>query len=72
MFKDRKLKLPTQLIQVFEDYVQRYAVTDRLFPYTPRFIEQLLTATAREANISKQVTPASCGTCSWCAASSTV
>ena len=40
VFKNRKLKLPTQLIAVFEDYAERYHVTDTLFPYTPRFIEQ--------------------------------
>jgi len=56
VFKDRKLKLPTQLIAVFDDYVQLYRVTDTLFPYTPRFIEQLLTQAARQANVSKRVT----------------
>ncbi len=40
--KDRKLKLPSEIIPVFEDYVKQYDVTDSLFPYTPRFIEQLL------------------------------
>ena len=56
VFKDRKLKLPTQLSQVFADYVERYDITDTLFPYTPRFIEQLLKQSAKEANISKPVT----------------
>lgn len=56
VFKDRRLKLTTPLIAVFEDYVQRYHVADTLFPYTPRFIEQLLTQTARQASISKHVT----------------
>ncbi len=58
VFKDCKLKLPTQTIQVFEDYVQRYGITNTLFPYTPRLIEQLLKQTAREADISKQVSAA--------------
>jgi site-specific recombinase XerD len=56
VFKDRKLKLHTQVVQVFEDYVRRYGITDTLFPYTPRTIEQLLKEAAREANISKPVT----------------
>ena len=55
VFKDRKLKLPTQVIQVFEDYVQRYHVTGTLFPYSQRFMTQLLTEAAREANIHKEV-----------------
>ena len=54
--KDRKLKLPQEIIQVFEDYVKQYAITDSLFPYTPRLIEQLLSASTRTAGIQKKVT----------------
>lgn len=54
--KDRKLRLPAEIIPVFADYMQQYAVTDKLFPYTPRFIEQLLSASARTAGIQKKVT----------------
>ena len=57
VFKDRRLKLPTTIIPVFEDYKQRYGITGRLFPYTPQFVELLLRETAREANINKKVTP---------------
>lgn len=56
VFKDRKLKLPSQLSPVFADYVKRYDVTDVLFPYTPRFIEQLLRDAARGAGVTKKVT----------------
>ena len=55
VFKDRKLKLPVQIIPVFEDYVKRYAITDTLFPYTPRWITELLTAVAKQAGITKRV-----------------
>ncbi len=54
--KDRKLKLPSELVPVFEDYVQQYAITDSLFPYTPRFIELLLTDAAKQATVYKKVT----------------
>jgi site-specific recombinase XerD len=54
--KDRKLRLPSEIIPVFTDYVQQYTITDLLFPYTPRFIEQLLSASARTAGIQKKVT----------------
>jgi integrase len=47
VFKDRRLKLPPQVIPVLEEYVTRYRVTDTLFPYTPRHVEQVLTAAAR-------------------------
>jgi len=57
VFKDRKLKLPMQIADVFNDYVQQYKATGLLFPYTPRLIEQLLTETAKRAGIQKKVTP---------------
>ncbi|HYZ59828.1 MAG TPA: site-specific integrase [Nitrososphaeraceae archaeon] len=53
--KDRKLKLPHEIIPVFNDYVRRYGITDILFPYTPRFIEMVLTDTARKAELQKKV-----------------
>lgn len=56
VFKDRTLKLPVQIAPVFNDYVQRYTVTDILFPYTPRFIEQLLADAAKAAQVHKKVT----------------
>jgi site-specific recombinase XerD len=54
--KDRKLKLPPEIIPVYEDYVQQYAITESLFPYTPRFIELLLASAARQAKLHKKVT----------------
>jgi site-specific recombinase XerD len=54
--KDRKLKLPHEIVAVFGDYVKAYSITDIVFPYTPRFIEMVLTDTAKKANIQKKVT----------------
>jgi site-specific recombinase XerD len=54
--KDRKLKLPHEIVSVFHDYVKRYGITDVLFPYTPRFIEMILTDTAKKAELQKKVT----------------
>ncbi len=54
--KDRKLKLPAELVPVFADYIKEYAITDTLFPYTPRFIEMLLTDIAKKAQLTKKVT----------------
>src|SRR6266567_2233852 len=54
--KDRKLKLPPEIVPVFADYVGQYAITDLLFPYTPRFIEMLLSDTAKRAGVQKKVT----------------
>ena len=54
--KDRKLRLPPDIIPVFEDYVAQYSITVTLFPYTPRFIEQLLSESGKQANLQKKVT----------------
>jgi site-specific recombinase XerD len=54
--KDRKLKLPHEIVPVFNDYVKRYGITEVLFPYTPRFIEMVLTDTAKRAELQKKVT----------------
>jgi site-specific recombinase XerD len=54
--KDRKLKLPPELVPVFADYIRQYTITDLLFPYTPRFIELLLADIAKRAGLRKKVT----------------
>ncbi|SRR6266568_3430208 len=54
-FKDRRLKLPMQLTDVFTDYVERYKVTGTLFPYSQRFLSMLLNAAAKDADITKKV-----------------
>jgi site-specific recombinase XerD len=53
--KSRKLKLPLAIVPVFSDYVERYQVTDVLFPYTQRFIRYLISQTAATAGIKKRV-----------------
>jgi site-specific recombinase XerD len=54
--KDRKLKLPAELAPVYEEYVTKYGINENVFPYTPRFIEMLLTDVAKRANLQKKVT----------------
>ncbi len=54
--KDRKLKLPPEIVPVFPEYMKQYGITDLLFPYTPRFVEMLLTDTANMAGLQKKVT----------------
>ncbi len=54
--KDRKLRLPPDIVPAFEDYVAQYSITDRLFPYTARFIEQLLSDIGKQAKLQKKVT----------------
>ena len=56
VFKDRKLKLPLQIVPVFDDYIERYGVTGTLFPYTQRFVSELLADTGKRAKLTKRVT----------------
>ncbi len=53
--KSRKLKLPVEILPVFNDYVDSYKVDDVLFPYTPRFVRYLITETAEKAEVKKKV-----------------
>ncbi len=53
--KDRKLKLPAEIVPVFSEYVGEYHIEDILFPYTPRFIELALARLATDAQIHKKV-----------------
>jgi len=53
--KSRKLKVPTVILPVFNDYVGRYKIDDSLFPYTQRFLRLLITDTEAKAGIRKKV-----------------
>jgi site-specific recombinase XerD len=55
VFKDRRLKLPGHFVDVFNDYVRQYDITDALFPFTQRTVSQLLADAGRNAKISKKV-----------------
>lgn len=54
--KDRKLKLPAEIVPVFQEYTATYHITDRLFPYSLRFLQYCLTDSAQKAGIHKAVT----------------
>lgn len=56
VWKDRKLKLPPEVVPVLAAYAEQYAITDSLFPYTPRFLELLLAGAAKQAGLRKKVT----------------
>jgi integrase/recombinase XerD len=53
--KSRKPKLPIAIVPVFNDYIDRYQVTDVLLPYTQRLIRYLISQTAQQAGIKKRV-----------------
>jgi hypothetical protein len=41
---------------MYEEYVKKYGISEIVFPYTPRFVEMLLTGVAKRANLQKKVT----------------
>lgn len=55
VFKDRKLKLAGHLAEVFDDYVKRYDISGTLFPFTQRFMSQLINDATKAAGIRKKV-----------------
>jgi len=55
VYKDRRVKLPMEVTDVFNDYIERYGISGTLFPYTQRFVTMLLNDVAKQAGITKQV-----------------
>lgn len=53
--KDRKLKLPREVVPVLTEYVAQYTIRDKLFPYTQRFVRYVLRSAGETANISKPI-----------------
>lgn len=54
VFKDRGLKLPVQPAPVRDEYVRRYRIAGRFFPYTQRFLSQLIAQAAEAASVRKR------------------
>jgi site-specific recombinase XerD len=54
--KDRKVKVPAEIVPVFEEYIKKHAISELVFPYTPRFIEMLLADATKRAGLQKKVT----------------
>jgi integrase/recombinase XerD len=54
-YKERKLNLPEEWLQAYEEYVTQYNPVDRLFPWSPRRLEYLLEDIGVEAGISKHL-----------------
>lgn len=55
--KDRKVALPQQFVQVYQQYIAQFAVSDILFPYTDRFIQMLFVELKKQTQIDKELTP---------------
>jgi integrase/recombinase XerC len=55
--KDRKIALPARFTAVYNQYIEKYAVADKLFPFTDRFLRMLFEELKRKTGIEKELTP---------------
>lgn len=53
--KDRHLKLPGHISDVFDDYKSQYDITELVFPYSQRFVSSLVAEAGKNAKITKEV-----------------
>ena len=54
-YKERKIDLPQEWIEAYEEYQKAYNLTDRLFPWSQRRLEYLLEDLSREAGLEKHL-----------------
>jgi site-specific recombinase XerD len=55
--KDRKVALPARFTAVYTQYIEKYAVEDKLFPFTDRFLRMMFEELKRKTGIEKELTP---------------
>jgi integrase/recombinase XerD len=54
-YKERKISLPESWVEAYGEYSTQYALSDRLFPWSPRRLEYLLEDLGVEAGLSKHL-----------------
>lgn len=54
-YKERKIQLPVDWMEVYHEYLQQYNPVDQLFPWSPRRLEYLLEDIGREAGLEKHL-----------------
>jgi site-specific recombinase XerD len=55
--KDRKVALPARFAAVYTQYLEKYMVEDKLFPFTDRFMQMIFADLKSKTNIDKELTP---------------
>jgi integrase/recombinase XerD len=63
-YKERKISLTSDWVESYQEYIQQYDPTDRLFPWSPRRLEYLLEDISNDAGLSKHL---SFDMCRWTA-----
>jgi len=64
-YKERKISLTQDWVDVFPEYVAKYAPSEQVFPWSPRRLEYLLEDLGREAGLEKHL---SFDMCRWTSA----
>ncbi len=54
-YKERKLLLTAEWVDAYKEYLNQYAPTDQLFPWSPRRLEYLLEDIGAEAGLDKHL-----------------
>ena len=55
--KDRKVALPARFTAVYTQYLDKYMIDDKLFPFTDRFMQMLFAELKWKTGIDKELTP---------------
>src|SRR5687767_1482132 len=55
--KDRKVALPARFTAVYTQYLEKYAIADKLFPFTERYMQMLFAELKQKTGIDKELTP---------------
>jgi site-specific recombinase XerD len=64
-YKERKIPLSEEWVEVYQEYLEQYNPTDRLFPWSPRRLEYLLEEIGDTAGLEKHI---SFDMCRWTSA----
>ena len=54
-YKERKISLPAEWVESYQEYSQQYDLSAGLFPWSPRRLEYLLEDLGKEAGLKKQL-----------------
>ena len=54
-YKERKIALTDEWLEVYEEYAAQYDLSEKLFPWSPRRLEYLLEDIGKEAGLDKQL-----------------
>jgi site-specific recombinase XerD len=54
-YKERKIALPEEWVDAYEEYAEQYDLSQKLFPWSPRRLEYLLQDLGEAAGLKKQL-----------------